>query len=189
MPIYERAPEEIVDLVKSIAAQFHGSLIDAEVSVGVLLAEPSRDENGEPHGPAVKVRGHEALAAVRVVNYRDRVSGLPDVQIVLNHPRWQESSDDEQNAVIDHCLESLELKRDADAAIVRDDLGRPKLTIRHPERIVEWFDAVVRRFGSAAPEWQQFESVRAHTRQQRFEFDLPPTPDKPAKPKRAKAAV
>ena len=181
MPFYEIAPEELHEQVASVIGLYHGELRDAAVTFGVLLAEPT--------GPAVRVRGREVVAAVRVVNYRDRVAGLPDVQIVINRMRWDESSEAERQAVIDHLCESLQIKRDSDGAIIRDDLDRPKLSVRHPERIVEWFDAVVRRNGESAPEWQQFESIRAHTRQQRFEFDLPPTPEKPPKSKRAKAAV
>lgn len=174
MPIYEIAPRELHDQVEDVIGLYHGDLRDAEVTFGVLLAEPLCDESGEPTGPAVRVRGHEVVAAVRVVNYRDRVAGLPDVQIVIDRMRWDESSEAERQAVIDHLCESLHIKRDSDGAIIRDDLDRPKLSVRHPERIVEWFDAVVRRNGSAAPEWHQFESIREHTRQQRFDFDRAP---------------
>ena len=153
MPIYDNGRDEQRDCVQRMIDKYHGDLRDAQVKVDVLRAWAKLDKNGDPVGPALTLHGYPCLAIVRVIPYKQRVKGSGDAEIVIDDERWDELSSEEQEALIDHELEHLVLRHK------EDDLGRPKLKLRHHDYRLEGFDAIIRRHGQAALEWQYYSEL------------------------------
>ena len=148
---YEKANIEVVETLDEVMTLYHPHLKDAGVTVDVLLAhaDPESEE------PAVKAHGYEAAAVVRNINLKDRVKGNGDVEIVIDGDKINEWSLTQLKALLDHELTHVELARDKYGAIKRDDLDRPKLTMRLHDRHFGWFDGVARRWGFDSFEVQQ----------------------------------
>ncbi|MGN6137240.1 MAG: putative metallopeptidase [Aureliella sp.] len=148
---YERAGAEYVDLLDEVMEMYHPKLREAGVSVDLLLAhgDPESDE------PAVKAHGYPAAAVVRIVNLKDRVKGCADSEIVLDGDRVDEWSVTRLKAILDHELTHLELAYDKYGELKRDDLDRPKLTMRLHDRQFGWFDEVAKRWGLDSIECDQ----------------------------------
>lgn len=158
MPTYEPVNEDIRSRVERLVEKYHQPLKDARVQLDLLWARSTLDGNGDITGPAIKHQGYPCAAVVRVIGLKDRSKGMGDAEILLDADRWDEWSEEEQNAIIDHELEHLELARDSEGAIKRDDLDRPKLRLRKHDHQFGWFDSIVRRHGSNALEWQQHQA-------------------------------
>lgn len=153
MATYARADAEALRIVKDQMEKYHSELLDAEVTIDVLFAHASVDENGDQKGVALKHHGYRAAAVVRIVSLKDRTKGMADAEIVIDGDEWPTIPDDQRDALIDHELTHLELKLDDETGlVVRDDLGRPKLKMRLHDWQFGFFDAVVRRHGLASPE-------------------------------------
>lgn len=134
---------------------YHGPLSEAGVKVKVLLAHPPVDEAGDATGPALKVNGYEAIARIKILGLEDRVSYGFDAKMAIDSDKWDESSDEERAAVLDHELTHLELAVDDQGGVKRDDAGRPKLRMRKHDFQVGWFYNVAHRHGNASIEVRQ----------------------------------
>jgi len=154
MTTYERAGQDVLDVVATTMETYHGHLRDAALTTDVLLAYGPKDADGDLVGPAIKRHGTTCAAQVRIINLRDRVAGRSDVEIMLDGDRIDEWSDEQLAAIIDHELTHLELKV-ADEGVKRDDIERPCLRLREHDHEFGWFDSVARRHGEHAIEVQQ----------------------------------
>lgn len=172
MPIFTAAKADVLAIVAEATRMYHPRLNEAGVTVGVVMAEAKVDENGDPQGPALVVRGHAVLAKVRVVPAKERVQGLMDAEIVLDGDRWPLLSREERLAVLDHELAHLQLAAEV------DDAGRPKLRLRHHDYEFGWFVEVAERHGAASQEVQQARAVFDEAGQALFPFAAP-APVKP----------
>lgn len=168
MPRYEKAPAEVGQTVERMMDRYHPQLRDAKVSITCLMAFPTTDKNGDSSGPPLRFQGYPAAAIVKIIGLKERTDGRSDVEICIDGDAWPLRSDAEKEALIDHELEHLDLKIDKDGAIVRDDLDRPRLKIRKHDHQHGWFDAIVRRHGRAALEFQQFEEFQTRHYKERW---------------------
>lgn len=163
MPRYEQAPALVRQVVERMTDRYHPQLRDAKVTLSLLMAFPTLNENGDSTGPALSHNGYPAQAVVKIIGLKERTDGRADAEIVIDGDNWPLLSSDQQDALIDHELEHLELKTDKDGLLVRDDLDRPKLKLRKHDVQAGWFDAIVRRHGRNSPEFRQFEEFEVHT--------------------------
>lgn len=154
MPIYEQATDEMREVLADVTKRYHGQLNDYGVTIDMLAAYPKTDENGDPTGPAIKHQGYIAFAVVRKIPYKDRVAGRGDAEIVVDGERWEELSDDERAALIDHELCHLDVATDKDGNVKRDDLDRVKFNMRSHDVQLGVFNDVVRRHGKLALDFQ-----------------------------------
>lgn len=143
-------------MVAAVLEKYHPELHDAELIVDVLVAFATKNEQGEPRGPALSHGGYPAIATVRVNSLKQRVLGQGDALITLDGDRWQDFSPEQQRAIIDHELTHLELTTSDEGGVEGDDIGRPRLRCRKHDHQFGWFDAVVRRHGRHSVEWSQF---------------------------------
>lgn len=164
-----RMADNLKPLIASCMEKYHPALNEAGVRVGARYAHAPRDEeSGEPKGPALKLHGYPCLATVKIVSHKDRVAGLPDAIIDVDGDRWDDLSDAQQRALIDHELTRLELALDEEGKPKLDDCHRPKLKMRQHDHEVGVFNDVVRRHGPAAPESAAFAAAHRDFVQRQF---------------------
>jgi hypothetical protein len=141
----------------AVLEKYHPQLHDADLIVDVLVAFATKNEHGEPRGPALSHGGYPAIATVKINPLKQRVLGQGDALITLDGDRWGDFSAEEQRAILDHELTHLNLVVSEDGGGVEgDDIGRPKLRVVKHDHQFGWFDAVVRRHGKNSVEWGQF---------------------------------
>jgi hypothetical protein len=160
MTTYVRGHSEIEPYVTKMLERYHPQLRDAKVTFTYLFAHAAVDKNGDPKGPAVRFGGYAALAVIKIIGLKERADTRADAELTIDGDRWPELSEAGRYALVDHELEHLELKHDKDGNVQRDDLNRPKLVIRKHDHQFGWFDAIVRRHGKDAIEFDQFNRFR-----------------------------
>lgn len=180
MTIYEKAPQEVCDLVAEITSAYHGPLFDADVTFDLLFAHAETDDNGDAKGPALKLHGYQCAAVVRIVPYKQRVLGQGDAEIVFDGDRWDEWSDEQKRAIVDHEIEHLELAVDREGNVKRDDLDRPKLKMRKHDHQFGWFDSIARRHGQHSFEVQQYDLFTMNYKQLWLDFKEEQEPARPS---------
>lgn len=164
---YRDAGQTVRDLVTRIISKHHPDLYQLGVNVGVLFAESDK-----PGVRAVKLHGYPCLAIVRKTGVRQRLLGGPDAEIVLDYAHWQQAKAAERAALIDHELYHLVVLRDKKSgATAMDDAKRPKLKLANHDWEIGGFEAIVKRHGEAAPEYQQAKALREQYGQLLFDFD------------------
>ena len=151
MITYTPADSDVLDRVARLMAAHHGMLVEYGVRIDCLFAHPDLDEDGVPKGPPVTLNGYTCAAKVKITSPKDRAKGCGDAEILIDHDVYQELSDAERDALLDHELQHL------DAVSEFDDMGRPKLKMRLHDHSFGWFDVIVARHGRASFECQQFE--------------------------------
>ena len=173
---YERAPAEVAEQTRRVMRQFHRELVEVETKVAVLFARSPKDEHGRPLAAAVTVGGYPCAAKVKVIPLIQRADGRADAEIVIDEDQWNERSEPEHDALLDHELHHLEVARDADTGNpLSDDLGRPKLRLRKHDHQFGWFDVIARRHGDAAYEIQQAKAFADNYGQTYFGWTTPPS--------------
>lgn len=158
---FQRAEPEVCELMESVKQQYHQDLVKAKVSVGILMAFPPLNKDGQPTGPAIKGYGRApAGACIRVVPLKDRVTKGYCAELHISSETWDELEDKEKVALLDHELEHIVPKQDKDGHYVTDDLNMAKIKLRPDSFIVWGFESVMRRHGSAALEWQSVKRIQ-----------------------------
>lgn len=158
MPNYTIAPAEVKERIARVMEKYHGDLHTQGVTIDSLYAYPTYGEDGEAKGVAISGGGYPAIAQVRKLSLKDRVAGRADAEITIDAEQYEDFTEEERDAVIDHELQHLVLVEDKkQGGFKRDDAGRPKLNIRLHDHQFGWFDAIVRRHGGHAIEAQQLQ--------------------------------
>jgi hypothetical protein len=151
MATYVRADDDLIEHLNHVMQQYHPRLVDVELRVDFLLAL-----RGESDEYALTAHGYGALATIRKTNLKDRVKGLGDCELVIDGDHYEEWSERELHALLDHELTHIELVVDKKTGNTkRDDHGRPMVSMRLHDRQMGWFDSVAKRWGDASAEVQQ----------------------------------
>jgi hypothetical protein len=160
MPTYERAPKSVENLAAEILCEneCYQALLDAKVTVDYLFAHADQDDDGNLVNDALKKNGVKALGVTRKTSLKQRALGLADAEISLDADWWEEASIPEQKALLDHELYHLELVITEDG-LQKDDLGRPKLKLRHHDVDVGWFKTIAERHGIHSQERIQAKAI------------------------------
>lgn len=154
---FEKATENLLSFVRQAMEQWHSNLVQRGVVVETLLVYAPTDRDGIVSGPAIKVRGVEAAACVRVSKLEERLAGRGDAIIWIDGDRWKHWSTETLMAVLDHELTHLQTYDDPRTSEPEiDDLGRPKIRIRKHDFDFGWFAEVAERHGFASFEVAQF---------------------------------
>lgn len=167
MTIYDKAPADVGKILGRMMKAHHADLEKHGVTVDLLaaLADPESDE------PALKFHGYQCAAIVKVNAYKLRVQGHADAEIVIDGERWDEWSDAEKAAIIDHELEHLDLVVGKKGDVKLDKADRPKLRCKLHDHQFGWFDAIARRHKQHSIEVKQYEDFQLRRRQLWFDFD------------------
>lgn len=161
---YREASSEVVKLADRLIHKHYPELLEADVSITYWFA--SNDM-----GAALTVHGWPAKALVRVNKLRDRVAGLSDASIEIDEAGWDEWDDDHKEAIIDHELHHIEVKRDKHGHVELDLCNRPKLKLRKHDFEFGGFHEIVARHGAASAEAVAVNAVRQIWTQREFDFD------------------
>ena len=158
---YQIADDDVLRLCARVMKESHPRLQEAGVKVGILFAFNS-DGNAVSHG------GYPALAKMKPVSLKDRVSKEYDAELIIDESAYRELREEQREALIDHELSHIntvdlkdeELKEvrmhDEDAPSWKlDDLGRPKLrSVLGDWNVGDGFSLVVARHGQWAIEYE-----------------------------------
>jgi hypothetical protein len=158
VPHFRKGNDRECELLSEVLEKHHPELHAAELIVDVLVAFATKNEQGEPRGPALSHGGYPAIATVRINSLKQRVLGGGDALVTLDGDRWGDFSPPQQRAILDHELTHLELVEGDEGGVEGDDIGRPRLRLRKHDHQFGWFDAVVRRHGANSVEWSQFKA-------------------------------
>jgi hypothetical protein len=157
MSTYTKAPPEVREIAESVMSEFlsYKEFVEAKVKIDFMLAFAEVGEDEEPKGHALTKHGIRALGITRKIGIKDRVMGRGDCEVVLDGDWWNDATPGQQRALLDHELHHLEVVKDEDGVVIRDDLKRPKLRLRKHDVSVGWFAIVAGRHGSNSLEIEQ----------------------------------
>lgn len=144
---YEKCPEAVHAILRRIINQHHPDLKESGVRVDLLFAQS--DKEGVS---AVKLHGYPKAAKVRKTTLKERTLGHGDAEIIIDRDHWEKIGADTQNALIDHELEHLAVKRDQSNRLVCDDAERPVIGLRLHDWELGGFRSIVERHGPSAIE-------------------------------------
>lgn len=171
---YSKADPDVINAMLRAMAKYHPRLHDAQVRVGVLMAH-------NPDGPAIKHGGYPALACIRPVSLKDRLSKGYDAEMLIDFSAYLDLRPGQQEALMDHELshiDTVDLSPDERAARDEgddvtwktDDLGRPKLrSVKGDWSAGDGFAAVVARHGADAIEFENIARCRSRAEAARRE--------------------
>lgn len=146
--------------VQRIIHAYHPNLAETQCRIGAIFG---RNDNG----PAIKVHGCAALAAIQAVSAKRRPHCEYDAEILIDQSEWNRLSPQQQDALIDHELSHLRRKEHKPKKLAKlreanpecpawklDNLGRPVLgTVPADFTPGDCFAAVIARHGFAAVEY------------------------------------
>jgi len=152
MSKFQKASKEIAQFVNEVLFDWdvHQPLIDAKVKLDVCMAYGDQNDAGETEGVAIKRHGQRVLGLAKIIGLKDRAMGRGDAEIMLDGDWWEDATDEQKKALVDHELFHLRVKD-----MEQDDLGRPKLEMRLHDYEFGWFKAVAERHGENSIEQQQ----------------------------------
>ena len=174
---FQKCPELVSVIAGEILQKFetHKPLIDSGVGVDFVFAYAEKDEKtGEPIGDALSKNGVKALGICRKIPLKDRAMGRADAEICIDGDWWEEATDEERRALLDHELHHIAIKIDK-RGLVRDDLGRPVLQLRKHDFEVGWFKVIAARHGDNSQERLQARQVMGLMGQYFWPDIIPPT--------------
>lgn len=161
MAVFFGLPDaDVTAMLAKALAQWHPDLRALGVRVQILFAASDTD------APAVKHGGYPALATVRIVPLKDRLTKGYDAEMLVCRESWGDMTGAQRMALLDHELSHIEpVKKEVKQAkgykgepqyyTPLDDLGRPKLKLRPGDWCAgDGFDVVVARHGDDAAEFE-----------------------------------
>lgn len=156
MATYEDPNNKMEEAVEDVRAlDCHRDRLK-DVSIAVMSAHASRDEDDEPKGEALSARGRPILGMIRIMSTEDRAAGNADVRVILNGDRWGQLSAAMQRGVVDDCLTQIEVVKEEGGVTKRDEHGRPKLRRRAWDYELCGFHDVAQRHGASSVEVHNF---------------------------------
>jgi hypothetical protein len=154
---YREAGGDVLKLLERLKQDRYPDLVEAAATIEVLACFGG-----------LKLRGWPAHALVKVNSHEQRVAGLSDARIVLNGDSWEEQSDGEKEAILEHELYHLEVLREPGGAVKTDDCHRPRLKLKPHDFEVCGFYAIIERHKTAAKEMQALAHLAAKVQRELF---------------------
>ena len=159
MVYYHIASEENKKLLEEAMKQWHPELQEKGVRIEMIMATSStRDKPAVAHG------GYPALARIRIIGLKDRLTKKYDAEMLVDERIFKSLKEPQKLALIDHVLSHLTLQRTKPTkkcpitSVLYDDLGRPKLKTKKGDwNAGDGFSVVCARHGEFAIE---FENLR-----------------------------
>jgi hypothetical protein len=170
MKTYDPAPQDVHTRLAALIEKFHPDLKTSTARIDLLFVWA--EEGQTP----LQCHGYPAQAVVRIIGDKDRVAGRGDAEIVIDRENYQMLSEAEKDALLDHELYHLIVKKDRHGIIQVDDHRRPKMKMRRHDHEFGWFDEIARRHGEHSAEIQQARAFSEVRGQLYLQLDAAPTP-------------
>ena len=167
MKTYAKAPDAVSKIVTAMIEKYHPELKIEGVRIDCISAA-----SDDPDSPAVTLHGYPCSAIVKILDSKQRAMGRGDAEIVIDEARFKDLKVGQQNALIDHELYHLAVKKNKYGRTKLDEHGRPKLKMRKHDREYGWFDEIAHRHGSDSQECMQATQLYLSGKQVYFEFAL-----------------
>lgn len=163
---YDQAPDEVHDRVRTL---FHRYYTDTLKAVGakidlLMVSTDAEDAHALTHG------GYPALATVRIIGAKDRAKGCGDAEIVIDRDAYEGMTSSQRDALLDHELYHLDIKRGRTGQPKFDDHKRPCFTMRKHDIQVGWFAEIARRHKENSHEVRQATEIHEEYSQLLFGF-------------------
>lgn len=167
MPTYSVATDETKVMMNDLLFDFanadkgiYQEIIDNRVNIQILMAHGDRDDQGNLTGNAITHNGCKALGLCSIVSLKNRVAGMGDVLIQLDHDYWETAGDKKRRSLLDHEIYHIDFKREKDGvAVKRDDIQRPLIRMRPHDVEYGWFASIAARHGDHSTERIQAKGV------------------------------
>jgi len=153
MKTYDPAPQSVHTRLASLIDRFHPDLKASQARIDLLFIWSTGDD------AVLRLHGYSCQAVVRIIGDKDRVAGRGDAEIVIDKANWEDLTDAEKDALLDHELYHLIVQKDSYGAIKVDGHRRPKFRMRLHDQQVGWFDEIARRHGDASAEIKHARSL------------------------------
>ena len=133
------------ELLTEVITKYHEELGAVGVSISILMVHPAENDKGEKVSAALKLRGHpcDGISSITPIKYR--AMGVSDAHIQLAADRWDEFTDKEKVALLDHELEHFIVSRNQKGDPIIDSMGRPKLKMKIHDVELGFFTSVAMR--------------------------------------------
>lgn len=146
--ILDQADSSVHDMAREIIERFHDDLKDRPGIAGgvrlcILMAS---NDDRESDDPPVKCHGYPAAAVISVIPYKQRVDKRADAEIIIDAKAWDDLTEPQQRALLDHEITHLEIQRDDQGFIKTDDAGRPKLALKLHDWQLGGFRSIAERY-------------------------------------------
>lgn len=160
MATYQQCDETVLELAKVILKQYetHAPILAAKVKIDFLFAFAPRDNDGFPVGDALRLHGNKARGICKIIALKQRALGNGDAEITIDGDWWNDATEDQQAALLDHELHHLVVKL-RHGTPMRDDLGRPLLKMRRHDVDFGWFALIAERHGEHSGEREQARQI------------------------------
>jgi len=156
---YNKPDSKALELLKVAIKNWHPDLVEAEAKVALVMVGPAVNDAGDVTTPAITMQGVAVAARVGLVSPKRRVYMEYDVEIEIDETVWTDFDEDKRLALLDHELEHVQVRRDRNSAIARDDDLRPKLRLGADDYMLTGFVAVAKRHGRNAIEVMSLRSL------------------------------
>ncbi len=151
--VYEQADESVHQMAREILEANHKERLRMpDQSFVILCIMFASKEDGESDEAPLKDGRYPAAGAISVIPYKQRVDKRADAEVLLDKREWEDATEPQQRALLDHLITHLELQRDDQGLLKTDDAGRPKLQVRLCDWFLKGFREIAQRYGDDAPE-------------------------------------
>jgi len=149
---YSKPDSKELELLKLAIKNWHPDLEEAKAKIALVMVGPAVNDAGDVTAPAITGQGVAVAARVGLVSPKRRVYMEYDAEIEIDETVWADFDADKRLALLDHELEHVQVRRDRNNAIARDDDLRPKLRLGADDYMLTGFVAVAKRHGGNALE-------------------------------------
>lgn len=143
---YTAAGLDVARRVKRLMKRFHPGLVKARVRVDCVFVTTD-GEDGAP----VKVNGYPALAAASAIPQKFRPATKADVRITIDKEAFDELTDRQKDALLDHELQHFEAVMQDDT-VALDGNDRPRIRLRKHDVQLGFFSVIAQRHGEHSQE-------------------------------------
>lgn len=162
---FTECPDAVKRRAMEIARKHHQHLLEGDVTIFFKFAE-------NPDDVALMFQGYPAAATIKINSYEKRIEGLQDATMTIDKVWWDEASEEMQDALLDHELQHIDVRRNKAGAIKYDDANRPCLRLRKRDFQLGGFHCIAKRHGVDALEVQQVEKVNGVWKQMELGFAM-----------------
>lgn len=121
---YSDMPDEATERLAHLIKLFHPELFEIKLRVDLISVTTDNED-----APALTHQGYRAAAVVRVLGPKERLKGRGDAEIVVDEAGYLTMSDATKDALLDHELYHIEVKRNKYGRVKLDEHGRPKIQL------------------------------------------------------------